>query len=147
MMQISTQQFSYKIPGYYMLLFNIDRALELANSGQSVAVVEIPREEMQAIAASGGWRAERVAAVDYRIPGIFAPVYIPKIDKIIFILIDGTHRCVAALQANQPFSARVLSASAAEEIMLLSDRRLMPWLSDNEEFAKLEAVYRAKLEP
>ena len=136
--------YQYKIPGFFLLLFDVDRAIELVEAGETNGIVEIDRDEMIAIALRNDWRAERVAAVDHRIPGIAAPVYIPEIQRIVFILIDGTHRCVAALQAGKPFYARILNSRAADQIMIMSDRRLMPWLSDRDEFAKLGALDRRK---
>lgn len=83
-------------------------------------------EDMAEIAARNDWDEAVVAKADPAQPGIAAPIIVPGLG-VVYTLIDGTHRCVAALRRGQPFVADLLTDEASRRcIVALTDPELVP---------------------
>jgi hypothetical protein len=118
--------FEYTVPDRGTLLFNIDAAKKAVADGRILRTVEIDRAEMEHIASRNLIRAEYVAAADHTQPGIAAPMLVD--DEVIYILIDGNHRCARAVQINAPFFAHILPVDAAIESIITFEPQLTPWM-------------------
>jgi hypothetical protein len=73
--------YTYSVDGYGDIVWDIDRALALANAGEIETTIEVDRDQMAVIAARNQYDEARLAEVDPSIPGIAAPVWIPQIDQ------------------------------------------------------------------
>lgn len=117
--------FTYEVPGFAPVHWDITFAIAEAEAGHVVATVAIEPEHMAAIRAGNAWDAAKLDTVDPTIPGIGAPIIIEG--KVIYILIDGTHRCVRCLRDGLPFHARLLTDEAARRCVLSGPAALLPW--------------------
>lgn len=122
------ETYQYTIPGYETVWWNVTAAKAEVAKGHTFTTVPIAREEMQGIATRNDFDEAHLAAVDDTQPGIGAPLYIPG-EGVIYILIDGTHRCVKALRAGRTFSAQLLTNEAAMRCVLRGDARLLKHLT------------------
>lgn len=122
---VKHESFTYEIPGHGKIIWDVTTARERADAGGIAATVMIDKEQMELIARNNDWQASKLAHVDIAIPGIGAPMVWQG--QIIYVLIDGTHRCVRALHEGKPFEARLLSDDAARQSVLFAPAGLMPW--------------------
>lgn len=122
-----TKAYTYSVDGHGDIVWDIGLALAFANAGEIETTIEVDRDQMAMIAARNDFNEARLAEVDPSIPGIAAPVWIPQIDQRVYVLIDGTHRCVRALRDGVPFHARVLTHVAALKCMVECADELWPW--------------------
>lgn len=124
---VRIEKFSYEVPGYRPVAWNINIAKELVESGRVVRRVEIDREELRNIMTRNAWDEEGVARADPSKPGIGAPI-VDHVNKcVLYVLIDGTHRAVRALRDGVPFTANLLTDAAAEACTICGPDSLLPW--------------------
>lgn len=90
--------------------WNVSYAKQLVAAGYYVALKPVDRETMQQISERNSWDPAHVETVDETTPGIAAP-YLHE-GTLIYILIDGIHRCVKALRKGTSFHAYLLSYEA-----------------------------------
>ena len=122
--QPGDETFTYEIPGYGTLHWNVTHAQRAVAAGQVEAHVTVDREQLAAIAAKNEWTQARVDQADPTIPGIGAPVIWQG--QIIYILIDGTHRAVRAHQTGVPFEADLLTEAASRACLIAGVPGLIP---------------------
>ena len=106
--------------------WDITRAREFAQAGGEhvVGLSEIPPQVLAEIAASNEWQQDVVDKADPSQHGIAAPMV--AAGQIIYVLIDGTHRAVKALQTRQTFCAWMLSDKANRACLVRGREGLVP---------------------
>ena len=119
--------YQYDVPGHAPVFWDVAAALREVEAGHVEVTVPIDREEMAGIRQNCHWDAAKIDHVDPTIPGIGAPLMLPDEKVVIYILIDGTHRCVRALRDGLPFHARLLTFEAAKRCLLSCPPELLPW--------------------
>jgi hypothetical protein len=105
--------------------WNVSYAKQLVGCGCIVATVDIDRQTMMDISTRNEWNPAKLPYVDPSDPGIAAP-FVHE-GALIYILIDGTHRCVKALQQGVPFRAHLLTDDAARACHIEGPKERMPW--------------------
>ena len=100
------EAYTYTFDSGEAIVWNVDEAKRLI-ARRRVDIIDVPREELAVIKARNEWSPPRVAQVDPTIPGIGAPILFDG--NIGYILIDGTHRCVRALELDIPFKVALLT--------------------------------------
>lgn len=120
---VRVETYQYSMPGYDDVWWNVSRAKDEIAAGHILTTVPIERDQMEGIAEKCGFDEARLDRVDDSQPGIGAPLLIPD-EGIIYVLIDGTHRCVKALRAGRIFSAQLLTDDAAARCVMSGDARL-----------------------
>jgi len=104
--------------------WNVTQAQAEIAAGHVLARSEIAPSDMQAIADSNEWTEEGVANADAALDGIAAPIL--ALGVVIYVLIDGTHRCVRALREGRPFFAKLLTDDANRRCVIDADPGLVP---------------------
>jgi hypothetical protein len=102
--------------------WDITRARDHVQRGDVVGLDEIPRGVLAEIAASNDWQQDVVDKADPSKHGIAAPIV--ALGEVIYILVDGTHRAVRALQQGQPFSAWLLTPEANRACLVRCEGRV-----------------------
>ena len=113
--------------GNYIAQWDIDQAIREVAEGNFFAIDWLTDEAKQGVYERCGWDADKLARVDPSIPGIGAPLRIPSLGVVSYILIDGTHRCVRAYLEKLPFGAKLLTDEAAKRCLVRADPELIPW--------------------
>ena len=90
-----------------VITWDITHAREQVRTRQIAGLHEIPRDVLAEIAAANEWTQAGVDAADVSRHGISAPLVANG--RVVYILIDGTHRAVRALQTNKPFCVWLLT--------------------------------------
>lgn len=93
--------------------------------GHTIALSEIGREAMQAIADRNSWDPAKLDRVDPAQPGISVPIV--HEGQVIYQLIDGMHRNARALRDGLPFSAYLLTDEASRACLIYGPAERMPW--------------------
>ena len=125
MTQFKLRRFTYTIPDVGGITWDINRAMAEVDAGQVLATLEVPRDQLESIREKNSWDPGVVAKADPSQPGIGAPIV--HEGRVIYVLIDGTHRAVRALQDGVPFMACLLTDEAARRCVLRGDDALLPW--------------------
>lgn len=126
MLNPHTQVFEYTFYRGGLIIWNIDKAKELIAQGKFVTELPIEPEQMRIIVERYDSDPAHYDDVDPSIPGISAPI-INDDGSIIYVLIDGIHRCGRAFRDGLGFSARFLSDEDSRScILYISDPRLIP---------------------
>ncbi len=114
-MVLVIETFRFEIPDVGIILWNITLAKDLIEQ-RSQDIIEIVKEEMVKIVLRNEYDHDHSNHVDPSIPGIGAPIVFEN--TIIYMLIDGIHRCARALRDNVPFYARLLTDDDARACIL-----------------------------
>ena len=120
---VREEGFTYEIPGVGEMIWNVALAKALIAS-RYVEEVTLEPSEMQAIAERSSYDEAHLKDVDPAIPGIGAPMIWEG--QIIYVLIDGIHRCVRALREQRPFLARLLTDEDARLCVVSAPAGLIP---------------------
>lgn len=108
-----------------VITWDVTKAREQVAAGNTVGLSEIPPHVLAEIAAANEWTPDVVATADPSKHGIAAPVI--AMGQVIYVLIDGTHRAVHALQHRKTFCAWLLSDAANRECLArATNPRLLP---------------------
>jgi hypothetical protein len=118
--------FQYDVPGFPTLWYDVTAAKAAIERGEFCTTAEIEREQMRHVMERNEWTEAELASVDPSEPGIAVP-FMPVPDLIVYMLIDGTHRCVKAYRENRPFFARCLTDKAAAGCLMNYPHPLMSW--------------------
>lgn len=102
--------------------WDITRARDHVQRGDVAGLDEIPRGVLAEIAASNDWKQDVVDKADPSKHGIAAPIV--ALGQVIYILVDGTHRAVRALQQGQTFSAWLLTPEANRACLVRCEGRV-----------------------
>jgi hypothetical protein len=120
----NTVTFSYNTDSLGRLTWNVTKALALVQEHGS-PLVEVPREVMEQVRdhyryrEEPDWRAV-VDAADPTVPGVGAGFWHPDFKEWYTVLIDGTHRCVRAVELHLPFHAYLLSPQDSYACLLFA---------------------------
>ena len=129
------QTFEYSFPNGDQIVWSVDKAMDLVRDGQVLTLMELPRDQMLLIAQRNEWSLSKLEDADPSEPGIAAPIIVtrdeqpqlgPELKHIIYVLIDGTHRCVRALCNGVPFKAHILTDQASSQSILLAPAWRVP---------------------
>ena len=118
---IKFQGFTYTFDNGDVIIWNADEAEKLLSAGGHRETIPVDREQMEVLMARCEWDAKHVETANPDQPGIGAPVKLvdPKDIReaggrdVIYIIIDGIHRCVRAYMEQRPFHVRLLTDAAS----------------------------------
>lgn len=119
------EMFEYVVPDHGTLVWNVTIAKLEAAEGNLIATVEMSREDMAGVVRQNSFEEAHLADVDITLPGVGAPVVWEN--KILYVMIDGTHRCVRAYREDKPFVVQLLTDEAAKRSFVGGPPNLMPW--------------------
>lgn len=122
--QVEHEAFTFTTILGDVITWDITRAREAVERRDVVGLEEIPRNVLAEIAASNDWQQDVVDKADPTKHGIAAPLV--AMGQVIFILIDGTHRAVNALQTRRPFCAWLLSDAANRGCVVRGREGIIP---------------------
>lgn len=91
--------------------WDVTLAEKFRGNGFILMTTVAERDQMEAVKRNNEWDPLVVARADPSIHGIGAPIV--KDGAIAYILIDGTHRCVRALETGVPFEVDLLTDEVA----------------------------------
>jgi hypothetical protein len=125
---IIVTSFTYNVPGFAPIVWNITEARRAAEAGEIVQLVQMDLGDLQSVvernAAGIDW--SKVETVDRRIPGIAAPIINHHTGAINYVLIDGNHRAAQALAVREPFMVRLLTGPASRRAIISGPPALIP---------------------
>lgn len=119
---IRVETFEYTIEAVGSILWNVTLAKQLIERRYH-AVVDIAVSDMQDIVERNEYDPNHLKNVDPTCPAIAAPILWEK--KIIYVMIDGIHRCARALQDGLPFQAKLLTDDDARACWINGPMELM----------------------
>ena len=122
--RLGDETFQYDIPGHPPVCWNVTAAKRAVAAGQVVARVTVPPDQLAAISQKNDWTQAGVDRADPTVPGIGAPLIWDG--GILYVLIDGTHRAVRALQTGVPFDADLLTDDASRACLITAPTALIP---------------------
>jgi hypothetical protein len=123
---LPSEVFTYTFIDGRRMMWNIDRAKAILDSGRGMfQTIALTRDAMQDTLTNNDIDAAKLAAADPAQPGIGAPCCFAG--HCFYLLIDGTHRAVKALQTNVGFDVRLLTDEAARECLMMADAGPVPW--------------------
>jgi hypothetical protein len=82
------------------------------------------REQMAFVAKRYDYDRAHVAEVDCAVPGIAAPLL--EDGQVMYVVIDGIHRCVRAYQEGRPFQVHVLADADARRCVVTAPPGWIP---------------------
>jgi hypothetical protein len=122
--EIHFQRFVYEVPNVGTLEYSITCAQAAIDRGAIEATVLMTEEQMRDVVAKNEIDHARLDDVDPAVPGIGAPIVWEG--AIIYILIDGSHRCARALRDGTPFRVHLLTDQAAADCLVRGVAALLP---------------------
>lgn len=120
--QVEHEAFTFTTVLGETFTWDITRAREHVEKQDVAGLDEIPIGVLQEIAASNEWEQSVVDKADPSRPGIAAPIV--AMGQVIYILVDGTHRAVKALQQGRTFSAWLLTPAANRACLVRCEGRV-----------------------
>jgi len=119
------EYFTYTFPDGGVITWDITEAKRRIAAGEILVRTVMPRHQLENLARQNDWSQAVVDRADPSIPGIGAPII--HDNEIIYVLIDGTHRAVHALQAGQvDYTVDLLSDAAARACVLKAPQGRVP---------------------
>lgn len=117
--------FVYTIPNEKEpLRWDVLHAKALIGAGEKVGTVTVELDQMAIIARKNDWDPAHLPNVDPSRPGIGAPCVFEG--RRIYILIDGTHRCVRSLMEGRAFVVDLLTDAASLRCFIDGPRKYLP---------------------
>lgn len=122
--QVEHEAFTFTTILGDVFTWDVTRAREAVAAGDVVGLSEIDPSVLAEIAANNEWEQSVVDVADPSKHGIAAPLV--AFGQVIYVLIDGTHRAVNALQHRKTFRAWMLTDKANRACLVHGRKGLVP---------------------
>lgn len=122
------QVFRYDVPGVGVVVWDITglRARVAADPTAVRLAVQIDPQTMGEIEARNDFDEAHLADVDLSQPGIAAPLIYER-REVMYVLVDGTHRCVRAHREGRIFWAQLVTDAVSRAYTISGPEELLPW--------------------